>query len=386
VHFENNQPPTPSSGAATLAKNFCQFRGTPVMCGPRGLEGERDHLFHNNGNGTFTDVSEKAGVADKSGYYGLSSVFIDLNNDGKPDLVVADDSTPNYVYLNKGDGTFEDASYASGYALNENGRETASMGIALGDYQNNGRIDLFNTTFSDDYDVLYHNDGDANFTDVSYEAGVAEPTVPFLGWGDAFLDYDNDGWKDLFLSNGHVYPAVDKNDWGTTFAERPLLFRNLDGKRFELQPAVTGTGLAVVRPGRGAAMGDLFNDGKVDVVINNMDSPPTLLRNVNADHHHWVGLKLTGGAKGPRDAVDATVYLTAGGLKQRGDVYSGGSYASSSDQRVHFGIGDASKVDAVEVHWPDGTVEKVQLPGIDRIFTVEEGKGVTGHAPTAKIK
>ena len=231
VHFENNQPPTPSSGAATLAKNFCQFRGAPVMCGPRGLEGERDHLFHNNGNGTFTDVSEKAGVADKSGYYGLSSVFIDLNNDGKLDLVVADDSTPNYVYLNKGDGTFEDASYASGYALNENGRETASMGIALGDYQNNGRIDLFNTDFSDDYDVLYHNDGDANFTDVSYEAGVAEPTVPFLGWGDAFLDYDNDGWKDLFLSNGHVYPAVDKNDWGTTFAERPLLFRNLQGKR-----------------------------------------------------------------------------------------------------------------------------------------------------------
>jgi enediyne biosynthesis protein E4 len=386
VHFENNQPPTPSSGAATLAKNFCQFRGAPVMCGPRGLEGEHDHLFHNNGNGTFTDVSEKAGVADKSGYYGLSSVFIDLNNDGKPDLVVADDSTPNYVYLNKGDGTFEDASYASGYALNENGRETASMGIALGDYQNNGRIDLFNTTFSDDYDVLYHNDGDANFTDVSYEAGVAEPTVPFLGWGDAFLDYDNDGWKDLFLSNGHVYPAVDKNDWGTTFAERPLLFRNLQGRRFELQPAVTGTGMAVVRPGRGAAAGDLFNDGKLDVVINNVDSSPTLLRNVNPDHHHWVGLKLVGGAKGPHDAIGATVYLTANGMRQRGDVYSGGSYASSSDQRVHFGIGDAGKVDAIEVHWPDGTVEKVQLPGVDRIFTVDEGKGVTGHAPTAKIK
>ena len=179
---------------------------------------------------------------------------------------------------------------------------------------------------------------------------------------------------------------MDKNDWGTTFAERPLLFRNLEGKRFELQPAVTGTGLAVVRPGRGAAVGDLFNDGKLDVVINNIDSPPTLLRNVNPDHHHWVGLKLVGGAKGPRDAVGATVYLTAGGIKQRGDVYSGGSYASSSDQRVHFGIGDAGKVDAVEVHWPDGTVEKVQLSGIDRIFTVEEGKGVTGHAPTAKIK
>jgi hypothetical protein len=384
VHFENNQPPTPGS-ASSLPTN-CQFRGAPVMCGPRGLEGEHDHLFHNNGDGTFTDVSEKLGVSDKPGYYGLASVFIDVNNDGKPDLVVADDSTPNYLYLNKGNGTFEDASYASGYALNENGRETASMGIALGDYENNGRVDLFNTTFSDDYDVLYHNDGGGNFTDVSYAAGVAEPTVPFLGWGDAFMDYDNDGWKDLFISNGHVYPSVDEYDWGTTFAERPLLFRNLQGKRFELQPAVTGTGLAVVRPGRGAAVGDLFNDGKLDVVINNVDMPPTLLRNVNPDHHHWVELKLVGGPKGPRDAVGATVYLTSGGLQQRGDVYSGGSYASSNDPRVHFGLGDTTKVDALEVHWPDGTLEKVQLPGVDRIFTVDEGKGVIDHASTAKVK
>jgi hypothetical protein len=385
VKFENNQPPTPGSNA-TLARSFCQFRGAPVMCGPRGLDGERDHLFHNNGDGTFTDVSEKAGVADKAGYYGLSSVFIDLNNDGKLDLVVADDSTPNYVYINKGNGTFEDASYASGYALNENGRETASMGIALGDYQNNGRIDLFNTTFSDDYDVLYRNDGDANFTDVSYEAGVAEATVPFLGWGDAFMDYDNDGWKDLFIANGHVYPSVDKNEWGTTFAERALLFRNLNGKRFELQLAVAGTGLAVVKPGRGSAVGDLFNDGKLDVVINNMDTSPTLLRNVNPDHHHWVELKLVGGPKSPRDAVGATVYLASGGLRQRGDVYSGGSYASSNDQRVHFGLGDTTKVDGLEIHWPSGTVEKVQLPGLDRVFTVEEGKGVTGHTGGGKSK
>src|SRR6201987_3246995 len=337
VHYDIAHPPVP--GSPVVAFSTCQFRGINVMCGPRGLKGERDHLFHNNGDGTFTDVSEKAGVSDRDAYYGLTAIFADVNNDGKPDLIVANDSTPNYLYINKGDGTFEDASYASGYALNENGRETASMGIALGDYQNNGRIDLFNTTFSDDYDVLYHNDGAANFTDVSYEAGVAEPTVPFLGWGDAFMDYDNDGWKDLFLSNGHVYPSVDKNDWGTTFAERPLLFRNLEGKRFELQPAGGGTGLAVVRPGRGAAVGDLFNDGKLDVVINNIDSPPMLLRNVNPDHHHWVGLKLVGGAKGPRDAIGATVYLTAGGMKQRGDVYSGGSYASSSDQRGPFGLG-----------------------------------------------
>jgi hypothetical protein len=179
---------------------------------------------------------------------------------------------------------------------------------------------------------------------------------------------------------------VDKNEWGTTFAERALLFRNLNGKRFELQPAVAGTGLAVVKPGRGSAVGDLFNDGKLDVVINNMDTAPTLLRNVNPDHHHWVELKLVGGPKSPRDAIGATVYLTSGGLRQRGDVYSGGSYASSNDQRVHFGLGDTTKVDGLEIHWPGGAVEKVQLPGLDRIFTVEEGKGVTGHTGGGKSK
>jgi hypothetical protein len=370
VHFDANQ------GTSSTASNFCQFRGVNVMCGPRGLKGEHDHLFHNNGDGTFTDVSEKAGVNDPNGYYGFTSVFVDLNNDGKVDLLVADDSTPNYLYINKGNGTFEDDSYASGYALNENGRETASMGVAIGDYQNNGLVDLFNTTFSDDYDVLYRNDGDANFTDDSYAAGVAEPTVPFLGWGTGFIDYDNDGWKDLFAVNGHVYPLVDQNNWGTTYAERPLLFRNQQGKKFDLVPAVEGTGLAVVIPARGAAFGDLFNDGRIDVVINNMDSVPTLLRNVNPDKHHWVALSLVGGPKSPRDAVGATVYVTAGGMKQRGDVLSGGSYISSNDPRVHFGLGDTEKIDAVEIHWPSGQKEKVNLPGVDKIFTVEEGKGV----------
>ena len=376
VHYDKNQPPMPGGGS-DAASSFCTFRGAPVMCGPRGLIGEHDHLFHNNGDGTFTDTSEKAGVSDPNAYYGLSSVFVDLNNDGKVDLVVADDSTPNYVYLNKGNGTFEDASYASGYALNENGRETASMGIAVGDYQNNGLIDLYNTTFSDDYDVLYHNDGDANFTDVSYQVGIAETTIPFLAWGDAFTDFDNDGWKDIVVANGHVYPSVDKNDWGTTFAQRPLLFHNLLGKKFEVMPAVKGSGLATVAPGRGLAVGDLFNDGKQDVVINNMDHAPTLLRNVNADAHHWVELKLIGGAKGPRDAIGATVYLTSGPMKQRMDVLSGGSYASSSDQRLHFGVGDETAVSAVEVHWPGGAVEKISLPAVDCIYTVEEGKGVT---------
>jgi hypothetical protein len=382
VHFEEAQL-AGADGKGGVASNFCQFRGVSVMCGPRGLKGEHDHLFHNNGDGTFTDVSQKLGVNDPNGYYGFTSIFVDLNNDGKVDLLVADDSTPNYLYINKGNGTFEDDSYASGYALNENGRETASMGVAVGDYQNNGRLGLFNTTFSDDYDVLYRNDGDANYTDDSYAAGVAEPTVPFLGWATEFIDYDNDGWKDLFLVNGHVYPMVDQNNWGTTYAERPLLFRNQLGKKFDLQPAVEGTGLALVIPARGAAFGDLFNDGRIDAVINNMDTVPVLLRNVNPDHHHWVELSLTGGPKSPKDAVGATVYLTAGGIKQRGDVLSGGSFVSSNDPRIHFGLGDADKVEAVEIHWPSGLKEKVNLPGVDKIFSIQEGKG-TSPAPKGK--
>jgi hypothetical protein len=378
VHFDANKPPFPNSPEAA-AMAGCQFRGMQVMCGPRGLKGEGDHLFHNNGDGTFTDVSVKAGVSDPNGFFGLASVFVDLNDDGKVDLLVADDSTPNYFYTNKGNGTFEDTSYVSGYALNQEGRETASMGIAVGDYLNNGLLDIFNTDFSDDYDVLYHNDGDANFSDVSYQTGIAAPTIPFLGWGDGFLDYDNDGWKDLFIVNGHVYPIVDKTDWGTTFAQRPLLFHNIAGKRFELAPPVVGTGLAVVIPGRGAAFGDLFNDGKIDVVISSMDSSPTLLRNVNADHHHWLELKLIGGPKSPRDAVGATAYLTAGGLRQRADVMSGGSFASSSDFRLHFGLGDNPRVDQVEIHWPSGTKEVITPKSVDRILTVEENKGIIGE-------
>src|SRR5579863_9986949 len=210
VHYDLDHPPVP--GSAAVAFSTCEFRGMKVMCGPRGLKGEPDHLFHNNGDGTFTDVSEKAGVSDSNRYYGLTAVFADVNNDGKVDLMVANDSTPNYLYVNKGNGTFEDASYASGYALNENGRETASMGIAVGDYLNNGLLDFYNTVFSDDYNPLYKNEGRGNFTDVSYQAGIAEVTIPFLGWGTGFLDYDNDGWKDLLAANGHVYPGVDQSD------------------------------------------------------------------------------------------------------------------------------------------------------------------------------
>ena len=373
VHFDRaNLPQAEVNG---VPNTYCTFRGEQVSCGPRGLKGEPDHLFHNNGDGTFTDVSEKAGVADKPGYYGLGTVFADVNNDGKPDLLVGDDSTPNYLYLNKGDGTFEDVSYASGFAVNGAGQETASMGIAVGDYLNNGMLDVFDTTFSDNYKPLYRNEGDGNMTDVSYELGLGEVTVPFLSWGDAFFDYDNDGWKDLMMADGHVYREADQYPWGTSWAERPMLFHNIGGKKFEVVPPVEGTGLADVIAGRGLAVGDLFNDGKIDVVINVMDGHPVLLRNVNDDHNHWIEFKMVGGAKSPRDAVGTTVYLKANSMRLREDVLSGGSYASNNDPRPHFGLGQATTIDDIEVHWPSGAVEHFTVPGVDRIVTLTEGQG-----------
>jgi len=381
VHFDRNNLPI----AGTKAVNFasCLYRGVSVNCGPRGLPGQPDHLFHNEGNGKFTDTTVKAGVEDKDKYFGFTAIFVDINNDGKPDLVVGNDSEPNYLYINKGDGTFDDQSYVSGFALNKDGREIASMGIAAGDYENNGLIDFFVTDFGDDYKVLYHNDGDASFTDVSYKAGVAQTTIPFVGWGDGFIDFDNDGWLDLFEVNGHVYPEVDQHDWGTTFAERPLLFHNVSdgtakGRKFENVPAVKGSGLAVVVTGRGAAYGDLFNDGKIDVVINPVDGAPVLLKNVNPDHHHWVEMGLVGGPKSPRDATCATVYLQANGMRMRQDVLSSGSYISANDRRLHFGLGDATDAGTAEIHWPSGAKETVKIPAVDRIYTIEEGKGITG--------
>jgi len=375
VHYDLNNQPSSEDGTASTAN--CQMRGVPVMCGPRGLPGEKDHLFHNNGNGTFRDVSVTAGVSGPDAFYGFTSIFVDVNNDGKLDLLVANDSERNFLYINKGDGTFDDQSLVSGFAYDFDGREIASMGLAVGDYLNNGLMDVLDTDFSDDYKALYRNDGGASFTDVAREAGIVRVAVPFVGWGDGLIDYDNDGWKDIMMVNGHVYPQVDEHNWGTTYAERPLLFHNDHRGKFEYVPPVIGSGLAVVIPGRGAAFGDLFNNGRIDVVINPVDGPAVLLKNINPDHHHWIEIKLIGGPKSPRDAVGTTVYLSANGIRQREDVMSGGSYISSNDQRAHFGLGEATDAGTTEIHWPSGKIEKIKIPAVDSIFTITEGKGIT---------
>jgi enediyne biosynthesis protein E4 len=372
VQIDPNNPPI--AGHRPIPEGACKFRGVDVFCGPIGLVGEHDHLFHNNGDGTFTDVSLKAGVSDPNGAYGFASLFVDVDDDGWPDLIVANDSVPNFLYRNRHDGTFEDQSYLSGFAVDGEGRAHASMGIAAGDYNRDGKLDFYISAFSDDYNILFRNDGGVGFTDVTAKAAILRPTIPFLGWGVGFLDFDNDGLLDLFVANGHVYPVADTLDWGTTWAQRPQLFRNIDGTKFEEVPPATGSGLAAVISARGAAFGDLFNDGKMDVVLNNIDSAPTLLRNVLKNSNHWIELKLVGGPKSPRDAVGAKVFLTAAGVRQRADVLSGGSYGSTSDPRVHFGLGSASKVEKLEIDWPDGFRQMIDPPAVDSIYRIREGE------------
>ena len=346
----------------------CLYRGEPVMCGPRGLRGARDWLFHNEAD-RFVDVTERAGVRDTAGYYGFAAAWIDVDDDGHLDLLVVNDSTPNYLYRNTGKGTFEEIGFSSGFAVNEEGREQDGMGLALGDYDNDGRVDTYITNFSDDSNTLRRNLGGATFADMTGPLRLRTPTVPFLGWGTGFLDYDNDGWLDLFVANGHVYPQVDRFDWGMTWAERPLLFRNLLGKRFEEVPAATGSGLAAVLPARGAAFGDLDNDGRIDSVINNHDQRPTLLRNV-APAGHWISIALTGNA-----AIGAVVTLEAGAQRLRRDIVSGASYCSQSDLRAHFGLGQTTKIDRIVVRWPDGTREAFGVPGVDRIVALRKDQG-----------
>lgn len=382
----NNLPTSPKEigkGGKT-SNNFCQFRGEPVMCGPRGLKGAKDRIFHQKPDGTFEEVGDKIGVSDNEKYYGFSSVFVDIDDDNDLDIVVVNDSTAKQLYLNNGDGTFDEVGYPSGIALNENGREQAGMGLAVGDYDNDGRVDFHITNFSDDSNTLYRNDGDGNFTDITVQADLGEPTIPFLGWGTSFLDFDNDGWKDILTGNGHVYPIVDNFQWGTSFNQQLLLFRNkkADAKTnrvsFERVAATPDSGLAISINVRGLGIGDFDSDGKLDIITNNIDSTPTLLKNVTATTNNWLKINLKGDVKKktPLDAIGSKVFVTTGKLRQRFDKTSGAGYASQNEQTIHIGLGENVKVDELEVVWANGESEKVKIEKINTTITIVQGKGI----------
>ena len=363
VDFDVNNLPEFGKGRT------CQFKSIPVQCGPRGLKGAGDALYHNNGDGTFTDLSKKAGVSDADGYYGLGVIASDFDEDGLVDIFVANDSTPNFLYHNNGDGTFKDVGFSSGTAVNENGSEQGSMGVTLGDYNHDGKLDLFITNFDDDYNTLYHNDGKGSFTDVSYAAKVAAVSLPYVGWGTWFFDYDNDGWADLLVVNGHVYPQLP------SYRQRNFVHHNNRDGTFAEVGEQLGAPFAEKRTGRGAAFGDIDNDGDVDGVINNLDGPPQLLRNDGGNTNNSILIK-TIGVKSNRDGIGARVRIVSGDLTQIEEVYSGGSYLSQNDLRLHFGLEKRSKIDLIEVRWPGGKIDKVTNVGVNRILTIKEGQGI----------
>ena len=349
----------------------CEYEGVRVKaCGPHGFKGAPDALYHNNGDGTFTDVTAKAGVVDRGLYFGFAVIFDDFDNDGFPDIFVANDSNPNYLYHNKGDGTFEEIAVTAGVAYSGDGKEHSGMGAAVGDYDNDGLMDLFVTTFANDNYVLYHNDGGNFFTDVSYPSGVAEPTIRWLGWGTFFLDYNNDGFKDLFCINGHVYPEIDGRIRQSYRQPLQLLENNGHGKFREVSEQA---GLARMpwHSGRGGAYCDFDNDGNVDVVVSNIDDRPTLLRNEGGSGNNWLELLLAGTVSN-RSGIGAKVKITAGDLVQYDHVRAGGSFLSGNDLRLHFGLRMHKRVDSLEIRWPGGKVDRYQNLEVNKILSLRE--------------
>lgn len=359
----------------------CKFRGIDVQCGPRGLKGAGDSLFRNNGDGSFTDITKQAGVEDASGFYGMQVVWSDFGNRGRLDAYVANDSTANFLYRSE-DAKFADIGLTSGTAVSGDGSEQGSMGVAVGDYLHTGRFAIFATNFVDEYNVLYRNEGNYNFTDVSFTAKVAQVSRPYVGWGTGFFDLDNDTWLDLLVVNGHVYPQMDQISSGLGYKQSKLLHINLGNGTFCDASSQAGPALTEKRASRGAAFGDLDNDGNIDVVVGDLDAAPSVLRNEGGTGNHWIKLELAA-VKGSPLAIGTRVKLVAGGVTQTEEIRSGGSYLSQNDLRIHFGLGKAAKADLVEIRWPSGRVESLKDMPADRIHAILEGSGIV---PFEKIR
>jgi enediyne biosynthesis protein E4 len=360
----------------------CTYRGIAVQCGPRGLKGAGDSLFHNNGDGTFSDVSKSAGVDDALGFYGMQVVWSDFDDDGRPDLFVANDSTPNLMYRNEGNGKFTELGLESGTAVSEDGSEQGCMGVAIGDYDHTGKPSIYVTNFANEYNTLYKNLGKWDFRDVSYKSGVAQSSLTGVKWGTAFADFNNDTWLDLITVSGHVYPQVDVLPGQGGYREPMILQINQGNGTFCDASLQGGAPLQQKRVSRGLAVGDLFNRGVLDMVINDLDGPPMVLRNPGIPSGHWVSFELAG-TKSNRLAIGAKLKLVAGGVTQTAEVRSGSSYLSQDDLRVHFGLGAHEKIDSLEIRWPSGKVEVIANIVPDRHHAIEEGSGLV---PAAKIR
>jgi hypothetical protein len=365
---------------------FCQYRGIPVSCGPRGLKGSHDRLYHNNGDGTFTDVSDKLKI-DADGYFGLGVLWLDYDKDGCLDIYVANDSSPSLLYHNDCKGGFTEVGADAGVAYSADGREQAGMGIDSEDYDNDGWPDIAKANFSDDTNNLYHNDHGGGFTDLAGPTGFGPISTPFLAFGMKFFDFDNDGWKDIFVANGHVNPQVDQHSFGVTYAERPFLFHNTHDGKFVEAGSTGGAALNRRYVGRGAAVGDFRNDGRQDVVMTVLDGSPIVLRNGVLKPGHWIRIKIVGSTSN-RDGYGARVEVTAGGLTQYSEVRANSSFESASDPRLHFGLGSATQVESVVVHWPSGKISRVGPSSADQQLVVTEpsaepAKSETPAAPRA---